>query len=204
MSTEQTIEFVPLLGFEDSYEILNKYPFTIRRKQDNKIVYKWIENNGYCRLHLIINGQQKKFQKHVLIANQFIPNDDPEHKKYVDHRNHIRDDNRLENLRWCSQQNNCFNKSMHMGIHYQFVDEIPDDAIQINEYGNHKFDEGKYYYYFNEDTNEDIFYGKITEDIYKILHINKYKGGIEFVVFKDVNNKPVNIYVNKFKQLYDL
>ena len=31
MSTEQTIEFVPLTDFAD-YEILNQYPFTIRRK----------------------------------------------------------------------------------------------------------------------------------------------------------------------------
>ena len=50
----------------------------------------------------------KYFKKQDIYNKIRELNGDPEHKKYVDHRNHIRDDNRLENLRWCSQQNNCF------------------------------------------------------------------------------------------------
>ena len=38
MATEQAIEIVPLLSFENTYEILNQYPFTICRKHDDKMI----------------------------------------------------------------------------------------------------------------------------------------------------------------------
>ena len=195
MSTDLATEFVPLIGFEDSYEILNQYPFTIKRKKDNKIVNEWIENNGYCRLHLIINGKQKKFQKHVLIAKQFIPNDDPENKKYVDHLNHNRIDNRIDNLRWVSASTNGLNKSSTRGVIYEFVDDIPEDAIKVNSYGVHDFE--NYYYYDN------IFY--LYNGIqYRKLHINEDKGGLKKVLMIDINGNNVQVYYSKFKRLYDL
>ena len=40
-------EFVPLLNFEDDYEILNVYPFTIRRKRDHYEVSEWDRGKGY-------------------------------------------------------------------------------------------------------------------------------------------------------------
>ncbi|KAK8840128.1 hypothetical protein M9Y10_031066 [Tritrichomonas musculus] len=202
MSTEQTIEFVPLLGFEDSYEILNKYPFTIRNKNTLNNMCEHFDKDGYVVLNLTKNQHQGSYKKHRLIALQFIPN--PNNLPEVDHKNHVRDDNRIENLRWSNHGGNVMNRQIFKGVNYQFVDDIPDDAIQINEYGNHTFEEGKYYYYFNEDTNEDIFYGKITDDIYKILHHNTKKGGGVFVQCRDINSKNVCIYINKFKQLYDL
>ena len=206
MAEGQAIKFIPLLGFEDTYEIMNQYPFTIKRKKDNKIVYEWIENNGYCRLHLIIGGHQKKFLKHVLIANQFIPN--PNNLPQVDHINHNRADNRLENLRWITNQKNCINKSSHKNIKYQFIDDIPDDSAIVDFYETMKerieFEEGRYYYYFNEYTNEDIFYQKVSDNTYRVMHINQNKSGNKFVVLIDINNKGVSMYINKFKQQHDL
>ena len=36
---ESVIDFVPLLHFEKDYEILNQYPFTIRKKSNKRICY---------------------------------------------------------------------------------------------------------------------------------------------------------------------
>ena len=45
MNQEQVIEFVPLEDFPD-YEILNVYPFTIRRKDNHFEVKDVLQTNG--------------------------------------------------------------------------------------------------------------------------------------------------------------
>ena len=62
------------------------------------------EKIGYMRLSLSENGKSKKFYVHRLLATAFIPN--PENKKCVDHINGVKDDNRLENLRWLTHKEN--------------------------------------------------------------------------------------------------
>ena len=60
--------------------------------------------DGYMRIGLCKNGKGKMFSIHRLLATAFIPN--PENKPCVDHINGIRDDNRLENLRWVTYSEN--------------------------------------------------------------------------------------------------
>ena len=204
MSTEQIIDFVPLNDFSD-YEILNQYPFTIRRKKDHYIVKETInKNNGYPSVNIYC----KKVNKHSLIAKQFIPNDDPEHKTQIDHINKDRTDYHLENLRWVSSSENNKNISSKNGVEYEFIDNIPDDAIVITHYntrnGRKIFNESEYYYYRDEETNKDIFYLKITNELYRIMYINKTKSGREFVVARDINHKQVAIYIHNFKYQYGL
>lgn len=102
------MSYVPLKGFTNDYEILNKYPFTIRRKSNHFIVNDSKHNRGYIRVCL--NGTY--YMKHVLIARQFLPNDDPVHKNEVDHKNRNRSDYHLSNLRWVSQSTNNYNRVM--------------------------------------------------------------------------------------------
>jgi hypothetical protein len=48
---------------------------------------------------------------HRLVAELFIPN--PDNKPCVDHINHNRLDNSVENLRWVSVKENCNNRKTH-------------------------------------------------------------------------------------------
>ena len=202
MSENQPVEFIPLKDFDD-YEILSVYPFTIRRKDNHHEMSERI-HNGYIDIKL--NG--KRYTKHRLIALQFIPNDDPENKTQVDHINHQKTDNHLSNIRWCSPSVNQFNKSSNVGVQYEFIDDLPEDAIMVDFYetknGRKEFEENRYYYYFNEGANEDIIYSKITDNLYRIMHLNRNKAVNYFVYVRDIENKTVAMYINRFKFQHNL
>jgi len=59
---------------------------------------------GYLQIGLIIDGKEKKFLSHRLIALTFIPN--PLNFKEVNHKNGIKTDNRVQNLEWCNRSSN--------------------------------------------------------------------------------------------------
>ncbi|KAK8865510.1 hypothetical protein M9Y10_001773 [Tritrichomonas musculus] len=204
-NNEPVVEFVPLLNFEDDYEILNQYPFTIRKKSNHKVLKESInKEHGYIDVSL----NQKIYRKHRLIALQFLPNDDPINNDVIDHINHDRTDNHLNNMRWCSQSANQYNKSYYKGVQYEFIDDIPNDSMMIDFYetktARREFEANKYYYYHDETNNEDIFYGRITDNVYKVLHHNIAYSGNEYVNLRDINNKVVGLMINKFKHQHDL
>ena len=192
------------LKVDSDYEICTKYPYQIRRKSDHYEPSESYNNDGYIQVNL----NKVCYGKHVVLATQWIENDDPEHKTQVDHINKHRDDNHIENLRWVTRSKNLENRSSCKGIVYEYFDDIPDESIVVDFYetrnGYHEFDEGKYYYYYDEESNEDIFYCKIKDDLYRRLHINVLKNGTQYVNTKDINNKKVAMCLTKFKHQYDL
>ena len=70
--------------------------------------------DGYMQVGLCKNGKKKMFRVHRLLATAFIPN--PENKTHVDHINGIRDDNRLENLRWATHSENLYGFRKDRGV----------------------------------------------------------------------------------------
>ena len=186
----QPVEFVDLLNHSD-YEILNLYPFTIRRKDNHYEIKESTNSNGY----IIVALNSKPYKKHRLIALQFIPN--PNNYNEVDHINRDRTDYHLNNLRWCSGSTNSKNKSSHKNVTYEFVKEISDEAIKVLDYGNHQFEDSIYYYH------DDVFYFYNGIE-YKIMHVNEEKYGSKFVSMKNTNNKNVKVRYNKFKKLYGI
>jgi hypothetical protein len=65
-----------------------------------------LTKNGYARIYARnnITNKRKDLYIHRLVAQYFIPN--PDNKKYVNHKNCIRSDNRVENLEWCTAKEN--------------------------------------------------------------------------------------------------
>ena len=188
------------------YEIMVDYPHTIRRIDNQRTANESENGKGYIQVWLKDGDRRCGYLKHRLIAEQFIPN--PDNLPQVDHINHQRDDNHINNLRWVSNSMNQYNRSSFRGVQYEFIDDIPEEAIIVDFYNvrNERkiFEEGKYYYYFDEETNEDIFYSRIDENTYKVLHINATRGGLRLVSLRDTNNRSVNVYINRFKYQHDL
>ena len=79
----------------------------VRNNKTGRILKQWKDKNGYSKVKLCKNGKEKTIRVHRLVAEMFIPNSN--NLPCVDHINCIKDDNRVENLRWCTQKENCNN-----------------------------------------------------------------------------------------------
>lgn len=76
---------------------------------EKQIYLKQLFNkDGY--VYYIIKGKQRL--AHRLVAITFIPN--PNNYKEINHKNEIKNDNRMENLEWCSRQYNATYNNCHL------------------------------------------------------------------------------------------
>ena len=108
----------PVIGYEGFYEVssLGRLRSVDRidvntegdkRLLSGKIIKLHKDSHGYLIAVISKNGVHKTVKIHRLVAMAFIPN--PDCKRFVDHINTIRDDNRVENLRWVTARENNLN-----------------------------------------------------------------------------------------------
>lgn len=192
--TDSEIEFETLKNHTD-YEIaINNDSYIIRKKSNQRILKETTDNsNGYK----VVTLNKKKCYVHRIVAEQWIKNDDPENKTVVDHINHIRTDNRISNLRWCSVSENNKNRSKHNNVVYEYLDELSDEAFFIDDYNEHYFDD----LCFDPSTNCFYLYNGIS---YRELQYYKRKNNSLYIMVQDINHVTASITLSKFKQLYDL
>ena len=99
----------PIKDYEGLYEVSNLgrvKTLNYRGTGKGKILKNIECSNGYLTIGLTKNGKRKLFTVHRLVAEAFIPN--TEGKPCIDHINTIKNDNRVENLRWLSVSDNCW------------------------------------------------------------------------------------------------
>ena len=78
---------------------------SVYSSKSNKILKGKKDKDGYVEYCLYVDGKQIYKRGHRIVAETFIPN--PFNKEQVNHKNKIRDDNRIENLEFvtCSENN---------------------------------------------------------------------------------------------------
>ena len=63
-----------------------------------------INNSGYVQISLFQNGKRKPVLVHRLVAENFLKN--KENKPYVNHIDGNKLNNKMDNLEWCTCQEN--------------------------------------------------------------------------------------------------
>lgn len=89
-------------GYQGQYKITaNGKVWSVKRKRFLTPIY---DKDGYQTITLYKDGFSKTYKIHRLVAIAFIPNE--EELATVNHKNHIRHDNRVSNLEWLSFADN--------------------------------------------------------------------------------------------------
>lgn len=83
------------------------------------------DHKGYKQCMLRKNGKAYNRFVHRLVASAFLPA--PEEGQVIDHINGIRNDNRVENLRWCSITDN-----LHFPLAKQHREHLQKPCCQYN------------------------------------------------------------------------
>ena len=94
-----------IAGYEGLYQVSTIGRIKATRNGHERISVGVLDKyTGYRRFSLHKDGKVKRAYVHRLVAESFIPN--IENKPEIDHINTIRDDNRVENLRWVTRKEN--------------------------------------------------------------------------------------------------
>ena len=103
-------EWRDIKGYEGVYQISNLGHIKRIRcaKGRERIIKGFLTKKRYLKVTLHKDGIRKDYLVHRLVAETFIPN--PQNKPCVDHIDTDKLNNKVENLRWCTYQENNLNE----------------------------------------------------------------------------------------------
>lgn len=106
-------QWKPVKGYEGIYEVSSLG--RVRKIATGLILRQGVYNDGYVKVGLRNgDGSFRTHSVHRLVATAFIPN--PTRLPVVNHKNEVKNDNRVENLEWCTYSyNTTYNDSQKKG-----------------------------------------------------------------------------------------
>lgn len=133
-----------ITGFEGLY-LISSFG-RVKSIINNKILTPCIVRANGLVVGLMKNGKVEKKQVSRLVAAAFIPN--PDNKPCVDHIDGVRFHNFVDNLRWCTiNENNNFDIAIRNKTKYDFpIEGIDENGNVCIEFQNYKDAHKKGYY----------------------------------------------------------
>jgi len=149
------------------------------------------DDRGYVRVTLNQDGFQQSSDMHQLVMQYHGP-PQPKGKTEIDHINKDKTDNRIKNLRWVSRSENNKNRNSFKMPEIEYVDEIPDTAIPLDEYNGFEYDR----YWFDYDSERLIVHSR---NRFKFVNIS-HNGNRSRMIICDINGRRHTIGWKKFFQ----
>lgn len=97
-----------IVGYNGRYQVNINGEVRVKLKDKRRRCGDWriLTGSKYSTGYIFFKlNNDKRYSQHRLVAEYFIPN--PDNKPFVNHINGIKHDNRIENLEWCTHQENC-------------------------------------------------------------------------------------------------
>ena len=102
-----------------------------RNDKTGRILKQTTNNKGYSVVHLSNDGTVTAHLTHRLVAEAFI--DNPDNKPYVDHIDTNRQNNCVDNLRWCTPSENNQNPASKTRMKRGKIKAVVGVNIETNE-----------------------------------------------------------------------
>lgn len=159
----------------------------VRHNKEN--IKALTRKDGYLmvRLHNKQGSKGTLVKVHRLIAQAFIPN--PQNKPFIDHINTIRDDNRIENLRWVTPHENNMNeisRKRQRETRIKLLEEHPELRGKLAEIARNRYKDENFRKKFCEIMSSKEVYDKRIASI-------KSKKTVEHL---DVYGNVLGVYVS--------
>ena len=136
-----------VVGYEGLYQISNLGRVkSLARKIDHVkyiedrgdvIMSPFLNAHGYFTVMLSKNGKKKQHRIHQMVAKAFISN--PENKEMINHIDCNKQNNRVENLEWCTNSENQLHAIAHglktdIGVNHNLSRLTEDNVRFIREH----------------------------------------------------------------------
>jgi hypothetical protein len=140
---------------------------------------------------------------HRLIALHYIHNPDPNTLTFVNHINHIRTDNTIDNLEWVSPTQNSQDKGFRghgtpvtIYNEREFWEQCPH-AVVVEDHNGIEFTNLFY------DPDEESFYVMMEWNQMYYKRTTYLRNGMSFVSVLDANGQKRQIYFRTFHREYN-
>lgn len=151
-----------IIGYSGIYQIYpNGWVYSIK---NNKFLKQSVDSVGYLRINLCKDGIVKQHRIHKLLAEHFLEN--PSNYLHIDHINRDRQNNSIDNLRWCSPRQNSQNRGVFESEYGHNIDKTKYGKFQVRFYDKNK----KTIYSKNFKTHKEAI--KARDDFLNNLNIN--------------------------------
>jgi hypothetical protein len=172
-------EWRQVAGF-DKYEVSNMGNI----RSDRGVLKPGKDTYGYNQVNLYKDGKRATWKVYRLVLEAFNPN--TENKPQIDHINRVRDDDRLENLRWATARENIRNSK-------EFTEEM--NGISRSEKNN------TYIVRLSIGGSERYFGSRKTLDEAKALRDGVLAGDIDYTPRNQRESYGISLLSRGFYQV---